>query len=165
MYKFLTKNGQTLALGLGVLVIAIFFINIYSGFNASGYDMSTALNKLPDADQAAIDFFDTGIFLTIVMAVVAFALAFIVFGLTDLIKFPKNAMKIGGGILVIGLIFFALYSTSSFDNTGRLVGLNEKFEITENISKFISGGIKTTLGLLGFSVIALVLGEIWSQFK
>lgn len=96
---------------------------------------------------------------------VAFALAFVVFGLTDLIKFPKNAIKIGGGILFIGLVFFILYSTSSFDNTGRLIGLNEKFDITENISKFISGGIKTTLGLLGFSVIAVVLGEIWSQFK
>lgn len=165
MYKFLTKNGQTMALGLGVLVIAIFFINIYSGFNSSGYDMSTALNKLPKADQAEISFFDAGIFLTIVMVVVSFALAFVVFGLTDLIKFPKNAIKIGGGILFIGLVFFILYSTSSFDNTGRLVGLNEKFDITENISKFISGGIKTTLGLLGFSVIAVVLGEIWSQFK
>lgn len=127
--------------------------------------MSTALNKLPDADQAAISFFDAGIFLTIVMVVVAFALAFIVFGLTDLIKFPKNAIKIGGGILFIGVIFFILYTTSSFDNTGRLVGLNAKFDITENISKFISGGIKTTLGLLGFSVVAVVLGEIWSQFK
>ncbi len=165
MYKFLTKNGQSVALGLGVLVIAIFFINIYSGFNAAGYDMSTALNKLPDAEQSAIGFFDTGIMLTVVMAVVAFVLAFVVFGATDLIKFPKNAIKIGGGILVLGLIFFALYSTSTFHDTGRFVMLNEKFDITENVSKFISGGIKTTIGLLGFSALALVLGEVWSQFK
>ena len=165
MYKFLTKNGQSLALGLGVLVIAIFFINIYSGFNAAGYDMSTALNKLPDEEQSAIGFFDAGIKLTVFMIVIAFALAFVVFGLTDLIKFPKNAIKIGGGILVIGIIFFLLYSSSSFDQAGRLAGLNEKFDITENISKFISGGIKTTLGLLGFAAISVVVGELWSQFK
>lgn len=165
MYKFLTKNGQSLALGLGVLVIAIFFISIYTGFNAAGYDMSTALNKLPDAEQSAIGFFDSGIFLTIIMIVVAFALAFVVFGLTDLIKFPKNAIRIGGGMLVIGLLFFILYSTSSFDQGGRLAELNNRFDISENISKFISGGIKTTLGLLGFAALSVVLGELWSQFK
>lgn len=165
MYKFLTKNGQSLALGLGVLVIAIFLINIYTGFNAANYDMSVDLNKLPDAEIAGIGFFDTGIFLTVCMIGIAFFLAFIVFGLTDLIKFPKNAIKIGGGLLAIGLIFFALYSTSSFDEAGRFAKLNNDFDITEGISKFISGGIKTTLGLLIFSGIALVVGELWSAFK
>lgn len=165
MYKFLTKNGQSLALGLGVLVIAIFLINIYTGFNAANYDMSVDLNKLPDEEIAGIGFFDTGIFLTVCMIGIAFFLAFVVFGLTDLIKFPKNAIKIGGGLLVIGLIFFALYSTSSFDEAGRFAKLNNDFDITEGISKFISGGIKTTLGLLIFSGIALVVGELWSAFK
>lgn len=165
MYKFLTKNGQTMALGLGLAVIAIFLINISSGFSNAGYNMSTALNKLPDAEQAGIKFFDNGIKLTVFMAFAAFILAFVVFGLTDLIKFPKNAIKMVGGLLVVGIIFYALYSTATFHETGRFVKLNDSFEITEKISKFISGGIKTTLGLLGFSVVALVVGELWSLFK
>jgi hypothetical protein len=165
MYKFLTKNGQSMALGLGVLVIAIFLISIYSGFSSMGYDMSTDLNKLSDAEQAEIGFFDTGIWLTVAMIVIAFVLAFVVFGIYDLIKFPKNAIKFAVGVLGLAVVFYALYATSSFDSAGRMEMLNERFEITESISKFISGGIKTTLGLLGFSVLAVIAGELWAIFK
>jgi len=165
MYKFLTKNGQSLALGLGVLVIAIFLISIYTGFSSSGYDMSTDLNKLSDAEQAKIDFFDSGIALTVGMIIVAFVLAFVIFGVADLVKFPKNAIKFAVGVLGLGVIFYALYATSSFDSAGRLARLNEEFDITATISKFISGGIKTTLGLLAFSAIAVIVGELWSILK
>ena len=165
MYKFLTKNGQSVALGLGVLVIAIFLISIYSGFSSSGYDMSTDLNKLSDAEQADIKFFDPGIFLTVVMIGLAFLLAFVVFGIFDLIKFPKNAIKFAIGAVALAVVFYALYATSSFDTAGRLEKLNDTFGITESISKFISGGIKTTLGLLGASVLAVIVGELWSIFK
>lgn len=165
MYKYLTKNGQSLALGLGVLVIAIFLISIYSGFSSMGYDMSTDLNKLSDEEQANISFFNSGIALTVAMIVIAFVLAFVVFGIADLIKFPKNAMKFAIGTIGLGIVFYILYATSSFDTDGRLGYLNETFDITESISKFISGGIKTTLGLLGFSVIAVIVGELWSIFK
>ena len=165
MYKFLTKNGQSLALGLGVLVIAIFPISIYSGFSSAGYDMSTDLNKLSDAEQAEISFFDAGIGLTVAMIIVSFLLAFVVFGIFDLIKFPKNAVKFAIGVLGLAIVFYALYATSSFDTAGRLAKLNDDFDITPTISKFISGGIKTTLGLLGFSAFAVVVGELWSIFK
>ena len=165
MYKFLTKNGQSLALGLGVLVIAIFLISIYTGFSSAGYDMSTDLNKLSDAEQAEIGFFDAGIGLTVAMIIVSFLLAFVVFGIFDLIKFPKNAVKFAIGVLGLAIVFYALYATSSFDTGGRLAKLNDDFDITPTISKFISGGIKTTLGLLGFSAFAVVVGELWSIFK
>jgi hypothetical protein len=165
MYKFLTKNGQSLALGLGVLVIAIFLIGTYMGFSKMGYDMSTDLNKLSDAEQADIQFFTPGIILTVAMIVVAFVLAFVVFGITDLIKFPKTAIKFAIGFIGLIVVFYVLYATSSFDTAGKMELLNEKFEITESISKFISGGIKTTLGLLAFSVLAVLAGEIWALFK
>ena len=165
MYKFLTKNGQSMAMGLGVLVIAIFLISIYSGFSSMGYDMSTDLNKLTDAEQANIGFFDAGIAITVAMIIIAFVLAFVVFGFFDLVKFPKTAIKFGIGLIGLVIVFYILYATSSFDNVGRIGFLNEKFDITESISKFISGGIKTTLGLLGFSILAVVVGELWSIFK
>lgn len=165
MYKFLTKNGQSMALGLGVLVILIFLVSTYLGFSSMGYDMSTDLNKLSDAEQADIQFFNPGIFLTVAMIAVAFVLAFIVFGIADLIKFPKNAIKFAIGLIGLIVVFYILYATSSFDSAGRMETLNERFEITESISKFISGGIKTTLGLLGFSILAVMVGEIWALFK
>ncbi|MDF1698141.1 MAG: hypothetical protein P1U56_19995 [Saprospiraceae bacterium] len=165
MYKFLTKNGQTMALGLGVLVIAIFLISIFMGFSDMGYNMSTDLNKLSDAEQADIGFFDAGIKLTVFMIAISFLLAFVVFGIFDLIKFPKNAIKFAIGALGLAIVFYALYATSSFDTGGRLTKLNDDFAITPAISKFISGGIKTTLGLLGFSVFAVIVGELWALFK
>jgi len=165
MYNYLTKNGQTLALGLGVLVIAIFFISIYSGFSSMGYDMSTDLNKLTDAEQAEIGFFDSGIAITVAMIVIAFILAFVVFGVFDLIKFPKNAIKFAIGAIGLAVVFYALYATSSFDAAGKMARLNLDNDITENISKLISGGIKTTLGLMGFSVLAVIVGEVWALFK
>ena len=165
MYKFLTKNGQTLALVLGLVVIAIFFINIYTGFNSAGYDMSTDLNKLTDDQQAGIGFFDAGIKITVALIVIAFALAFVVFGFLDLIKFPKNAIKFGAGILVIGAIFFALYSASDMETGGKIGELHQRFDVTEGISKFISGGIKTTLGLLAIAVLAIIADLAMSAVK
>ena len=165
MYKFLTKNGQSLALGLGVLVIAIFLISIYSGFSSAGYDMSTDLNKLSDAEQAEINFFDAGIGLTVALIIINFILAFVVFGILDLVKFPKNAIKFLIGAVALAIVFYILYATSNFDTSGRLATLNDTFGITEGISKFISGGIKTTLGLLGLSALAVIVGEVWSILK
>ena len=108
MYKFLTKNGQSMALGLGVLVILIFLVSTYLGFSSMGYDMSTDLNKLSDAEQADIQFFNPGIFLTVAMIAVAFVLAFIVFGIADLIKFPKNAIKFAIGLIGLIVVFYIL---------------------------------------------------------
>ena len=165
MYKFLTKNGQSLALALGVLVVAFFLGSVFSGFDSMGYDMSTDLNKLTDEQQSEIGFFDGTIKVTVFMIGAAFILAFLVFGVFDLIKFPKNAIKFIIGLLVIGGVFFALYSSSSFDQMGRLAMLNEKFDITEGISKFISGGIKTTLGLLAVAGLAILADLVMSIVK
>lgn len=165
MYKFLTKHGTTIALAFGVLVLAIFLISISSGFSNLGYDMNTDLNKLTDEEQAGIGFFDFGIKTTVYMIIIAFVLAFIVFGAMDLIKFPKSAVKFIIGIIVLAVVFYALYASSSLETGGRMPMLVDKFDITDNISKFISGGIKTTLGLLGLSFLALIVGELWSLVK
>ena len=165
MYKFLTKNGQTVALGFGVLVILIFIFSINSGFNNSAYSMSQDLSGLPDSELHEIGFFDSGIAITSFMVIASFLLAFIVFGITDLIKFPKNAIKFLIGGLVLAVIFFALYSMSDVETIGKLPELHDRFDISDKVSKLISGGIKTTVGLLIISVIALVVGEIYSMFK
>jgi len=100
-----------LALALGVLVVAFFLGSVFSGFDSMGYDMSTDLNKLTDEQQSEIGFFDGTIKITVFMIGAAFVLAFLIFGIFDLIKFPKNAIKFIIGLLVIGGVFFALYSS------------------------------------------------------
>jgi len=164
MYKLLTKYGQTGALLIGIAITAIFLITALSGLSSAGYDMGTDLNALDDEAKAAIGFFDAGLWLTIILAVIAIALAFVVFGVWDLIKYPKQAIKFLIGFVVLLGIFFILYSTAS----AEVVGFEDKMmenEITPGISKFISAGIWTTIGLGGAAFLAMVLSEIRNAFK
>ncbi|MEE9438912.1 MAG: hypothetical protein V3V14_07930 [Saprospiraceae bacterium] len=165
MYKFLIKKGPTLALGLGATVIAIYLISIYSGFNGGPYDMSTDLAKLSDTQLADVTYFDSGIKITVLLVSIAFLLAFVVFGIRSLIMYPKSAIKFLVGFLALAGVFFALYSMADVETIGSLGMSHEKFNITDNISKFISGGIKTTLGLLVLSVLAVIGGELYSAVK
>lgn len=164
MYKFLTKNGPTAALLLGLAIVAIFLISVFSGMGAAGYDMGTDLNDLPDDAKAAIGFFDLPIKLTVILAVLCAFLAFVAFGVWDLIKFPKSAIKFLIGFVVLLVIFFALKSSAS----PLMPGFEDKMTengITDNISTFISAGIWTTIGLAVAAVAAMVLSEIRNAFK
>ena len=164
MYKLLTKYGQTGALLVGIAVTAIFLITVMSGLSSAGYDMGTDLNALDDEAKAAIGFFDAGLWLTIVLAVIAIALAFIVFGVWDLIKYPKQAIKFLIGFVVLIILFFILYSSAN----PEVIGFEDKMmenDITPGISKFISAGIWTTIGLGSLAFLAMVLSEIRNAFK
>lgn len=165
MYKFLTKNGQTAALGLGVLVVAVFLISAFVGLGNSGYDVGTDLNKLTAEQKSAINFFNPGLYLTVAMAVVAGLLALVVFGVVDLIKFPKSALKFGAGFVALLAIFGILYSTADAEGAGKLGQLIDKFDITPSVSKFISAGIYTTVGLAAAAAGIMVVAEIRNLFK
>jgi len=164
MYKLLTKYGQTGALLIGIAITAIFLITVSSGLSSAGYDMGTDLNALDDDAKAAIGFFDAGLWLTIILAIIAIVLAFVVFGVWDLIKYPKQAIKFLIGFVVLLVVFFALYSTAN----PEVIGFEDKMmenEITPSISKFISAGIWTTIGLGSLAFLAMVLSEIRNAFK
>ena len=164
MYSFLTKHGQTAALGLGVLCIAIFLITTLSGISSAGYDMSTDLNALPDDAKDGIFFFNPGIRLTVFLVVACFVLA-LAFGLLNFVKFPKASMKAAIGLVAILVIFGILYATSSMESAGKLGMLHDKFSVSEGTSKFISGGIKTTVGLSIVAFFVMIGFEIRNLFK
>lgn len=164
MYKFLTKNGQLIALGLGILVIAIFLGSVFSGFGANeAIDMSTDLNAYDG--KADIQFFNPGIGATIFMIATAAILALVVFGIINLLKFPRAAIKFAIGLVVLAIIFGGLYATSSMETSGKLAMLHERESISENVSKLISGGIKTTVGLALAAFIIMVISEVRNIFK
>lgn len=165
MYKFLIRNGQTAAVLLGIAVIVIFLVTVFTGFGSSPYGMSTDLNALSPEEKAGIGFFNTGLGLTVILTILAFGLAFIVFGILDLVRFPKSAMKFIIGLVVLGIIFFALYSMSDVEMMGRIGKVHKEFNITDGVSKFISAGIKTTIGLVVLSALAMVFGELRNAFK
>jgi len=123
MYKFLTKNGQLLAILLGVAVVAIFLITVFTGLDGAGYSVGDDLNQImkdaPEGEKPAFDFFNLGLGLTIGLIVIAF-IAALIFGL---------------------------------------------WQLSDNVSKLISGGIWTTLMLLGGAFAIMILSEVRNLFK
>lgn len=166
MYKFLTKNGQLLAILLGVAVVAIFLITVFSGLGAEGYSVGDDLNQImkdaPEGEKPAFDFFNLGLGLTIGLIFIA-AIAAVIFGLWQLISAPKQSLKGILGVVAIAAIFFAFYSSA--EPAMANAGILDKFDVSDNVSKLISGGIWTTLILLAGAFAIMVLSEVRNLFK
>lgn len=166
MYKLLVKNGQLFALLIGVGVIAVYLFSVLGGLSSAGYSMSDDLNQImksnPDAD---FSFFNAGISLTI--ALIALALiAAVLFGLWQLVTSPKNSIRVIIGVAVLLGLFFILSQTSVVEDIGSKIGaLVQKENISEGISKFISGGIKTTFILVAAAFLSAIVFEIINLFK
>ena len=165
MYSLLAKKGQLFAILLGVGVVIIYLATVIGGIGSAGYDMSSDLNQvLKNNPEQSFDFFNIGLQLTIALVVIA-ALAAVVFGLWQMISSPKNSLKGIIGVAVIALLFFALYSSADTDTASAISTTIQKFDISDNVSKLISGGILTTGILAGVSLVAMVLFEIYNIFK
>jgi len=165
MYQLLSKKGQLFAIILGVLVVAIFLGSVLSGLSSGGYAIGDDLNSIMknNPDQT-FSFFDLGLKMTIALIVIALVVA-VVFGLIQLISAPKQSIKGIIGMAIIAILFFALYSSASTDTNSVISDVISKFEISDNISKLISGGIMTTLILAGVSLASMVLFEVYNLFK
>ena len=159
MYSFLTKNGQTLAFGIGFLVVLLSLIIIFSG--------SGEFAAIADENNPAR--YDTTIFNFIMYAaaalVVLCALAAVLFGIYQVATDPKGALKglLGLGIVVVVLLI--LYSSADPDTAMLAAQARDGFFVEPGESKFISGLILTALGMAGTAVVALAISEIISFFK
>lgn len=155
MYKFLAKNGQLLAFGLGALVTVLFLGSVFSGLEA-----------FTDADKEAqyeMTLFNFGISATIGLVAICFVLA-LVFGLFQLLTNIKGSLKGIIGIIAILAIFFIGQSMAGADGPAVQKAV-EAFDVTPAQSGYISGGIITVLGLIGLSVVAFVFSEVSNFFK
>ncbi len=164
MYNFLSKNGQFLGFGLGLLFVVIFLISVFSGLEG--------FNSLATPEeQYTTGIFNAGIYGAIILIVIA-AVAAILFSVFNIFSDLKGSLKglIGIGVLLV--IFFVLYSMSSGTAEGIVKKAVDSFHnnnpgatITEGILKFISGGIglAVLLSLLGLLVAAV--SEIRNAFK
>ena len=165
MYNFLLKRGQLFALLLGVGVVAIYLISVFSGLSNAGYSTSDDLNQIlknnPDAD---FGFFDLGMYLTGGLIALA-AGAALLWGLIQLLSSPKGALKGIIAVAAIVILFFVLSSSAEAETAGRIGELVQRFDVSESVSKYISGGLKTTLILAAASALFVVLGELRNVFK
>ena len=165
MYSLLAKKGQLFAIILGLGGVIIYLFSVISGIRGAGYELSTDLNQvLKNNPEQTFDFFNPGVYLIGALIVTA-AVCALGGGLWQMISAPKNSLKGILGIGLIAILFFGLYSTAGTD-AGSVIGETlQKFDISDNVSKFISGSLLTTGILAGLSVVAIILGEIYNLFK
>jgi len=164
LYTFLSAKGQLGALILGVLASAIAIGSIYSGIK-SNYSLSTDLVPIMKADPTlTFDFFNPAISIVIALVVIAAALM-LLFGIFGILKNPKGSLKAIIGLAALIILFFVFYATSTSGMESGLADLLGEFDVSENVSKYISGGIKTAVwgGIIAF--VAAAVMEILNLFK
>lgn len=160
MYKFLTKYGQLLAVGVSIVVVAIFLITSLVGLSNAGYSSSTDLIDY----KKEISFFNTGLYLTIALLIVA-ALAWIFFALFQLVSNPKESIKFLIGGVAIAIVFVIFYFIANTEVSGKMAELVSKHDITEGVNRLISAGLNTTVILAGLSVLVMIVSEFVNIFK
>lgn len=161
MYKFLAKNGQLAAFGLGLLIVIILLVSIFSN--------PDQLAGIEDANPADITMFDFGLRAPIALLVLS-AVAILAFGVMQIASDIKGSLKGIIGFAVLLLIFAITYNTASGEATGSIVSAVEKVEanggvITEGNLKWVSSAVATGLIMSGIAVAAFVLSEIRNFFK
>ncbi len=155
MYTFLTRNGQSIAFGVGLVMTIVMVALIFAGlsdFEAFG----------DGAGRYDTTIFNFGMYAAIALVILGL-IAAVVFGIVQLASDPKGAIKGIAGLVAIVAIFFIFYSIAD-PNNAMLARLSD-FSVSVGQSKFISGSITTALILLAAAVVAGIVSEIINLFK
>ena len=164
MYKLLTSKGQVFAVLLGLVSVVIAIGSIISGVK-SNYSMSDDLNSIMKNNaDASFDFFNPAISIVVALVCIAFFLA-LISALMGLVTDPKGSMKFLIALAGMAILFVILYSGSSAEGGPRLAMLTEKFNVSDGVSKLISGGVKTTVIAIVIGMVGAVVMEIINFFK
>ncbi len=156
MYTFLSKNGQTVGFLLGFVLVLIFLAMVLSGLGT--------FNGLSEADQLQTNIFNFGLYAAIGLCVLA-AIAAVLFGIYHLLTNLKGSMKFVIALIGVLVVFAIGYSMADADMTGSIQKTIEEFNVTEGVSKFISGSLTTTLILAGIALVSFIAFEILNFFK
>ena len=164
-YKFLAKNGLTLAFVLGLIGILATLIPVFAGL-----EPFEALDDDPNVRSVAPEssIFYTGIYVTFILAAIAFGLALLlsIFGVFTNLKNSKTGLIAFG---VLAVLFIALSAMASTDVTPSMTSLlnNPDYGVNGDmgIYKWISAGINGTLILIAIAFVSMILMEIWNFFK
>ncbi len=157
MYKFLAKNGQTIAFGIGVLIAILFLGSVFSGLEE--------FNAQADEDRFTTGIFDLGIMAAIALTILC-GIAAVLFGLMQMLGDLKGSIKGLLGIVALIAIFFIAYSMAAPAADGTaLAGVEEQFEVTAGQSKFISAAIFSAAAMAALAAGSFVISEIVSFFK
>ncbi len=153
MYNFLTKNGQLLAFGLGILIVGLFLIlAIAGGAGSTNWESST------DEFKYSTTLFDLGLAGAIALVVIA-AASMLLFGVMQIVTHFKASIRGLIGLLVLAGVFLVAMTMASgvcYDGEGQLAA---------GICKYIGGAISTGLVLIGLAAVGIVVSEIINFVK
>ena len=159
MYKFLTKNGQLIAFGVGALITVIFILVAFMGLDE--------FNALDKVGKPQSDIFNFGISASILLIVVCFFLM-LAFGIYHVGSNFKSSIKgiIGFGVIVLIFIIASNMVPGSIDEIPKYISEPMvKYDVSLGDYGLISGGIMTAI-LLGIgAVLAFVGSEVLNFFK
>lgn len=162
-YKFLSRNGVSVALGMAVVALLIMALPIFMGIDA--------FNELPEdikvrAASEEGNIFGAGLKVAIALGILAVALAILLsfFGMFKNFKEAKTGLI---SFAVLAVLFIILYSTTSIDISESMMETVNKYSTKGDMGlyKLISGGINGTLILTVGAFILVILMEIWNFFK
>ena len=163
MYKFLTKNGQTISFVVGALLVVAFYVIIVT---SGDYETFTAMDADGIKDKARYGFglFDFGIGVTAFL-IFAGAVLMIGFGLFQAATNIKGSLGAVAGLALIGIIFAIGYSTTEIETSGDVYIVAKKFALEDTTRKFVGGSIMTGVTLIGLATFGIVVSEIRNFFK
>ena len=144
MYKFLSKYGQLIGFALGAVPILLFVLILLIG-----------------GEDAAINFeLYAGLFLLVVGIVVLVG-----WSLYQIAANPKGSVKglIGVGALLV--VFLVIYFTATPETAGSLGKTRIEFDISDNQTKFITGGIGLAIILALGAALSFFYSEVRNFFK
>lgn len=163
MYKFLTKNGQTIAFALGAFIVIVFYALVVSDANYNTFtDMD--LDGVKDKKRYEFGLFNFGLITTVVLIAIG-AFLMLAFGLFQAATNLKSSL--GGiiGLVVLAIIFAVGYSTTEIESSGQVYQSAMKFKLDESTRRIVGGSITTGLALIAIATLGIVLSEIRNFFK
>lgn len=163
MYNFLSKNGQVVAFGVGVVLVLIFLATAVPGAGDYYFD------SMSDEEIYKVNAFNFGIFAAIALAVIC-AVGMLLFGLVQIATNLKGSIKGLVGVAVIALLMFVFYSMSQgAADHPTIEGAIEKYttssegrEISAGNLKWIGSAIRMGLLMAGTAFVALIVMPIIS---
>jgi hypothetical protein len=157
MYKFLAKNGQALAFGVGTLITVIFF-----AIAAGGLEEFSAQSL---EEQRMTTIFDFGLVASLVLTVLSVVLLFF-FGVYQVAMNFKESFKGLLALLVLLGVYVATIVAAPSEVTGIMANTVEKVGgVSPFALQFIGGSITTSLIMCAIALVVFVLSEIRNFFK
>ncbi len=161
IYQFLSRYGQYFGLGLGLLIVILYFalVGMKSG------EFSPLIEEKDWTGAANTGAFNIGIFGAFALTVLG-AIAIFLFSILGIVMDIKGSLKGLIGIGALLLIFLICYFMSNpATDADFVIDAQTRFDVSNSSSKFISGSLWTTAALLGAACIGLIASEVMNFFR